>query len=188
MALDDLIARYVAGGGRVAAANARGLSAPPALHTVVLTCMDARIDVSALFGLRAGEVHVLRNAGGVVTDDVVRSVTISQRKLRTREVLIVQHTGCGLATFTDDEFSEELARETGIRPPWRTNAFADPALSVRRGIAQLRRDPFLLPDTRIRGYVLNLRTFALQEIVVDGGPAAAPAAEPPRRRGYRRRR
>ncbi len=192
MAIDDLLARYVAGGGRLAAAQARGLAVPPALHTVVLTCMDSRIDVFALFGIRLGEVHVLRNAGGVVTDDVIRSLTISQRKLGTRAVLIVQHSGCGLATFTDDAFSEELAGEVGMRPPWRTHAFRDPALNVRRDIAHLRRDPFLRPDTQVRGFVLDIMTFALEEIVVDGGPDAphgAPAAppEPPRRRGYRRR-
>jgi carbonic anhydrase len=189
VAIDELLARYVAGGGRLAAAKAQGLAVPPALRTVVLTCMDARIDVFAMFGLRLGEVHVLRNAGGVVTEDVIRSLTISQRKLDTRDVLIVQHSGCGLATFTDDAFSEELAHEVGMRPPWRTHAFRDPALSVRRDIAQLRRDPFLRPGTQVRGFVLDIGTFALQEVVVDGGPAAVPAAppDPPRRRGYRRR-
>ena len=188
MGVDDLLARHGAGGGRLSAAQARGLGAPPALHTVVLTCMDARIDVSVLFGLRPGEVHVLRNAGGVVTDDVVRSVVISQRKLGTREVLVVQHSGCGLTAFTDEDFSEELAREAGMRPSWRTHAFADPALSVRRGVTQLRRDPFLLPGTQVRGFVLDLPTFALREIDPGPGTAAAPAAGPPPRRGYRRRR
>ena len=133
MTNQELLRRYQAGGGRLAAANAEGAAVAPALHTAVVTCMDSRIDVFALFGLAMGEVHVLRNAGGVVTDDVVRSLTISQRKLATREVLLVQHTGCGLATFTDDEFSEELAEDVGMRPPWRTHAFASPAVSVRRG-------------------------------------------------------
>ncbi|MHA6779760.1 beta-class carbonic anhydrase [Pseudonocardia saturnea] len=192
MAVDDLLARYAAGGGRLAAERARGLTAPPALHTVVLTCMDARIDVFALFGLRPGEVHVLRNAGGVVTDDVIRSLTISQRRLGTLEVLIVQHTACGLTTFTDEDFSEELAHEVGMRPPWRTHAFRDPATSVRRDIAQLRRDPFLLARTEVRGFVLDIGSFALQEIVVDGSPVAVPGSPgppgPPRRRTYRRHR
>jgi carbonic anhydrase len=123
--------------------------------------------VFALFGLAMGEVHVLRNAGGVVTDDVVRSLTISQRKLGTREVLLVQHTGCGLATFTDDEFSEELAEDVGMRPPWRTHAFSSPALSVRRDLAQLRHDPFLLPKTVVRGFVLDIEEFTLDEIYSD---------------------
>jgi carbonic anhydrase len=169
LAIEELIRRYEAGGGRLAKANAEGLAVPPALHTVVLTCMDSRIDVFALFGLTLGEVHVLRNAGGVVTDDVIRSLTISQRKLQTREILLMQHAGCGLGTFTDEEFSEELADEVGMRPPWRTHAFRDPVLSVRRGMAQLRHDPFLLPGTRIRGFVVDIETFDLEEVFVEEG-------------------
>ena len=172
MPIEELISRYEAGGGHLAAANAEGLAVPPALHTVVLTCMDSRIDVFTLFGLSLGEVHVLRNAGGVVTDDVIRSLTISQRKLQTRDVLLVQHSGCGLATFTDDEFSEELAHEVGMRPPWRTHAFREPAQSVRRDMAQLRHDPFLLPGTRVRGFVLDIESFDLEEVLLDEqGPA-----------------
>jgi carbonic anhydrase len=173
MAIEELIDRYEAGGGRLAAANAAGVAVPPALHTVVLTCMDSRIDVFALFGLKLGEVHVLRNAGGVVTEDVVRSLTISQRKLQTRDVLIVQHSGCGLATFTDEDFSEELAQEVGMRPPWRTHAFRDPVVSVRRDLAQLRHDPFLLPGTRVRGFVLDIETFVLEEVHLDADERSA---------------
>jgi carbonic anhydrase len=164
MAFEELLRRYEAGGGHLAAARAEGLAVPPALQTVVLTCMDSRIDVFALFGMELGEVHVLRNAGGVVTDDVIRSLTISQRKLKTRDVLIVQHSGCGLGTFTDDDFTEELAQEVGMRPSWRTHAFRDPVVSVRRDLAQLRHDPFLVPGTRVRGFVLDIESFALQEI------------------------
>ena len=173
MAIEELIRRYEAGGGHLAKANAEGLAVPPALHTVVLTCMDSRIDVFTLFGLSLGEVHVLRNAGGVVTDDVIRSLTISQRKLQTREVLLVQHSGCGLATFTDDEFSEELAHEVGMRPPWRTHAIREPAQSVRRDMAQLRHDPFLLPGTRVRGFVLDIESFALEEVLLDEQESAS---------------
>lgn len=140
-----------------------GLPAAPGLRSVVVTCMDARIDVLTLFGLELGEVHVLRNAGGVVTDDVVRSLTVSQRKLGTRNVLLVQHSGCGMATFTDEEFAEELADEVGMRPPWRLHTFADPAVDVRRGMARLQRDPFLLPGTVVRGFVLD-GAFALSEV------------------------
>jgi carbonic anhydrase len=164
---EELIKRYEAGGGRLAAASAVGLAVPPSLRTAVLTCMDSRIDVFALFGMDIGETHVLRNAGGVVTDDMIRSLTISQRMLGTRDVLLVQHNGCGLATFTDDDFCEELATETGMRPPWRTHAFRDPALSVRRDIVQLRHDPFLHPDTLVRGFVLDIGAGVLEEIVVD---------------------
>jgi carbonic anhydrase len=164
---EELLRRYEAGGGRLAAASAEGLAVPPSLHTAVVTCMDSRIDVFALFKMDIGETHVLRNAGGVVTDDVIRSLTISQRKLGTRDVLVVQHAGCGLGTFTDEDFSEELAREVGMRPPWRTHAFRDPATSVRRDMAQLRHDPFLHPDTRVRGFVLDIESFDLEEIFVD---------------------
>ena len=144
-----------------------GLLTPPKKQVTVVTCMDSRMDIFALLGLNNGEAHIIRNAGGVVTDDVIRSLTISQRKLGTRDVLIVQHAGCGLGTFTDDDFSEELAREVGMRPPWRTHAFRDPATSVRRDMAQLRHDPFLHPDTRVRGFVLDIESFDLEEIFVD---------------------
>ncbi|MHA6627495.1 beta-class carbonic anhydrase [Pseudonocardia sichuanensis] len=168
VASEDLLRRHQVGGGRRAAAGAAGLAAVPSLHTAVVTCMDTRIDVLTLFGANVGEAHVLRNAGGVVTDDVVRSIVISQRKLATRDVLLVQHSKCGLTTFTDAEFCEELAADTGIEPSWRPQAFPDPAESVRRGIARLRRDPFLHPDTRVRGFVLDIETFALDEVFVDG--------------------
>jgi carbonic anhydrase len=168
---EELLRRYEAGGGHIAAVNAEGLAVPPSLRTAVVTCMDSRIDVFALFGMKLGEAHVLRNAGGVVTDDIIRSLTISQRKLGTRDVLLVQHTGCGLATFTDDEFTEELAHETGMRPQWRTYAFRDPATSVRRDIAQLRHDPFLHPDTQVRGFVLDIESFVLEEVLLDDGPS-----------------
>lgn len=172
VAIEELLRRYEAGGGRLAASNAEGLPVPPALRTVVLTCMDSRIDVFALFGLNLGEVHTLRNAGGVVTDDVIRSLTISQRQLGTREIVIVQHAGCGLTTFTEDDFTESLAQEVGMRPAWRTHAFRDPAVSVRRDLALLRHDPFLAPDTHIRGFVLDLQDFHLQEVhLVDDAPA-----------------
>jgi carbonic anhydrase len=164
---EELLRRYQAGGGRLAAANAEGAAVAPALHTSIVTCMDSRIDVFALFGLGLGDVHVLRNAGGVVTDDVIRSLTISQRKLGTRDVLLMQHTGCGLATFTDDDFSEELAEDVGMRPAWRTHAFVNPALNVRRGMAQLLHDPFLLPGTVVRGFVLDIDEFTLDEIHLD---------------------
>jgi len=162
---EELLHRHEDGGARSAAAHARGLAAPPLLHTVVVTCMDARIDVSTLLGIKPGEAHVLRNAGGVVTDDVLRSITISQRKLGTRDVLLVQHTRCGMASFAEDEFAEELAAEIGMRPPWRAHAFGDPATSVARDLVRLRRDPFLHPDTRVRGFVLDIESFALEEVV-----------------------
>ncbi|WP_344424436.1 carbonic anhydrase [Pseudonocardia ailaonensis] len=168
MSNEELLKRYEDGGGQLAAANAEGLAVPPSLHVAIVTCMDSRIDVFALFGMKLGEAHVLRNAGGVVTEDVIRSLSISQRKLQTRDVLLVQHSGCGLATFTDDDYAEALADETGMRPSWRTHAFRDPVVSVRRGVRQLRHDPFLHPDTRVRGFVLDIESFNLQEVFLDG--------------------
>ena len=164
MSNEELLYRYQAGGGRMAAVAAEGAAVAPSLEVAIVTCMDSRIDVFALFGMKMGEVHVLRNAGGVVTDDVVRSLTISQRELGTREVMLIQHTGCGLAMFTDDEFSEKLAEDVGMRPEWRTHAFTDPAVSVRRDLAKLRHNPFILPETVVRGFVLDIEAFTLDEI------------------------
>jgi carbonic anhydrase len=158
VALDDLLPRFDA--DRVPT----GLPAPPALRTVVVTCMDARIDPAALFGLAPGEVHVLRNAGGVVTDDVLRSLAISQRKLGTREVLLVQHTGCGMATFGDDEFVAELEEQTGSRPSWSPHTFGRVESSVRQGVERLRTDPFLVDGLRVRGFVLDLQDPGLREV------------------------
>ncbi|WP_219414974.1 beta-class carbonic anhydrase [Pseudonocardia nigra] len=164
MGNEDLLRRHAAGAGGRAARSAAGAPGRPTLRTVVVTCMDARIDVYTLFGLAPGEAHVLRNAGGIVTDDVVRSIAISQRKLGTTDVLLVHHSGCGMATFTDEEFSDELAAETGTRPPWRPGAFRDAADDVRRGVARLRGEPFLRDGTPIRGFVVDITTFALEEI------------------------
>jgi carbonic anhydrase len=168
MGHEELLRRYEAEGGRSRAASAaQGAVAVPSQHTVVITCMDARIDPAVLFGLRPGDAHVLRNAGGVVNEDVLRSLAISQRKLGTRAVLLVQHQRCGLATFTDEEFSEELAGEVGVRPSWRAGTFSDPVTSVRQGIARIRRDPFLMKDTTVRGFVLDVEGFGLAEVQPD---------------------
>jgi carbonic anhydrase len=169
MSNDELIRRNADGGADRLAAAAVAAPARPALRTVVLTCMDARIDVYTLFGLAPGEAHVLRNAGGVVTDDVVRSIAISQRKLGTTDVLVVHHSGCGMTAFTDEEFAAELAVDTGTRPPWRPGAFQDAAADVREGIERLRREPFLRPDTPIRGFVVDIAAFTLQEVAADAG-------------------
>lgn len=164
MAITELLRRYEAGGGRGGSARVAEATAAPALRTVLLTCMDSRIDVFALFGVEPGEVHVLRNAGGVVTDDVLRSLIISQRRLGTCHVLIVQHTGCGLATLRNDAFREELAVEVGMEPAWNTHAFTEPGVTVRRGMARLRQDPFVLAGTTVRGFVLDVDDFGLVEV------------------------
>jgi carbonic anhydrase len=161
---EDLLRGHRVNGRHRAAEDAAGAPVQPARRTVIVTCMDARIDVYTLFDLALGDAHVLRNAGGVVTDDVVRSIVISQRKLGTTDVLLVHHSGCGMATFTDDELSDELQTETGLRPPWRPRAFRDPAQDVRAGITRLGSNPFLRPGTPVRGFVLDIDTFALTEV------------------------
>lgn len=164
MTADGLLRRYATGAGAAAGRRAAHAPVQPASRTVIVTCMDARIDTYALFGLTPGDAHVLRNAGGVITDDVIRSIVISQRKLATTDVILVHHTTCGMTTFTDDDFSEELAIETGMRPPWRPRTFVDAAADVRSGMARLARNPFLLRGTPVRGFVLDVDTFALDEV------------------------
>jgi carbonic anhydrase len=164
VAVEDLLQGHTAGRRR-AAADAAGAPVRPARRTVIVTCMDARIDVYTLFDLALGDAHVLRNAGGVVTDDVVRSIVISQRKLGTTDVLLVHHSGCGMVTFTDDDLADELQTETGLRPPWRPRAFRDPVADVRSGMVKLGRNPFLRPGTPVRGFVLDIETFALTEVL-----------------------
>ncbi len=130
----------------------------------VLTCMDARIRVFEIFGLLQGESHVLRNAGGVVTDDMIRSLALSQRKLGTREVLIVQHTECGLSMVTEDDFKDELEDATGLRPTWAVEAFREVEDSVRRSVQRVRRSDFLPHTDNVRGFVYDVKTGRLSEV------------------------
>ncbi|WP_410655825.1 beta-class carbonic anhydrase [Amycolatopsis sp. lyj-112] len=136
----------------------------PSLHVAVLTCMDARIRVFEIFGLLQGESHVLRNAGGVVTDDMIRSLALSQRKLGTREVLIVQHTECGLSMVTEDDFKDELEDATGLRPTWAVEAFREVEDSVRRSVQRVRRSDFLPHTDNVRGFVYDVKTGRLSEV------------------------
>ncbi|WP_199431532.1 beta-class carbonic anhydrase [Qaidamihabitans albus] len=136
----------------------------PSLNVAILTCMDARIRVFELFGLLQGESHVLRNAGGVVTDDMVRSLALSQRKLGTREVLIVQHTDCGLNAVTEDDFKDELEEASGLRPTWAVEAFRDVEASVRQSVERVRRNPFLPHTDNVRGFVYDVHTGRLTEV------------------------
>jgi carbonic anhydrase len=161
---DELLTRHHDGGAAACARAAKGLPAPPSLHALVVTCMDARIDPVTLFGIKPGEAHVLRNAGGIVTDDIVRSVTISQRELGTRSVYVVQHKGCGMATFTDPEFVAKLESECGAVPEWAPGSFADAAESVRAGVQRLRESPFTVRDMEVKGFVLDLDTFELEPV------------------------
>lgn len=139
-------------------------SAAPTLGLAILSCMDARIDVAATFGLGDGEAHVLRNAGGVVTDDVIRSLALSQHKLGTREVMIMQHTGCGVSTVTEDSFKDELEDATGVRPTWAVEAFSDVKDSVRRSMNRVRRSDFLPHTDQVRGFVYDIETGAVTEV------------------------
>ncbi|WP_181772157.1 beta-class carbonic anhydrase [Amycolatopsis pittospori] len=136
----------------------------PSLQVAVLTCMDARIRVFEIFGLLQGESHVLRNAGGVVTDDMIRSLALSQRKLGTREVLIVQHTECGLSMVTEDDFKDELEEASGLRPTWAVEAFREVEDSVRRSVQRVRRSDFLPHTDNVRGFVYDVKTGRLSEV------------------------
>jgi carbonic anhydrase len=161
---EELLRRYQAGGGRLAAANAEGAAVAPSLHTAVVTCMDSRIDVFALFGLAMGEVHVLRNAGGVVTDDTIRSLAISQNLQGTEEIILVHHTDCGMLAFTDEEFAAKLEEETGERPDWAAQTFTDLDQEVRDSIARLKESTFVPKKDSIRGFVYDVKTGDLREV------------------------
>ena len=136
----------------------------PTLRLAIVTCMDARIDVFAALGLPQGAAHVLRNAGGVVTDDVVRSLAISQRRLGTEEVMLIHHTDCGMQLITDDAFRAELQQATGMAPSFAIESFRDVDADVRQSIARVRNSPFLLHRDRVRGLVYDVNTRALREI------------------------
>ena len=152
----------------------------PALGVAIVACMDARIDVYSILGLHPGEAHVVRNAGGVVTDDVIRSLTISQHELGTTEIILIHHTKCGMLTFTDKEFKTKIAAETGRKPPWPSMAFADVDEDVRASIAQLKAAPFLNRTREVRGFVFDVDTGALREVRgAEMSPAGLPFAELP---------
>jgi carbonic anhydrase len=139
------------------------LPIPPRQQVAVVACMDARINVFALLGLDEGDAHVIRNAGGVVTDDVIRSLTISQRLLGTSEIMLIHHTECGMLTFTDDEFKAAVEADTGVRPPWAAEAFPDLDADVRQSLARIAAAPFL-PHKNVRGFVVDVKTGELREV------------------------
>lgn len=140
------------------------LPVAPRKALAVITCMDSRMDVFAILGLELGEAHVLRNGGGIVTDDMLRSVMISQRKLGTRSVLLVHHTKCGMLTFTDDELADELEADTGVTPSFPIGAFTDLDQSVRRSMERIRTSPFVPHTDDVRGCVYDVDTGQLREI------------------------
>jgi carbonic anhydrase len=140
------------------------LPLPPASHVAVVACMDARLNVYAILGLREGEAHVIRNAGGVVTDDEIRSLAISQRLLGTTEVILIHHTDCGMLTFTDDQFKRSIQDETGIKPEWAAEAFTDLDEDVRQSIARIKASPFIPHKEAVRGFVFDVATGKLGEV------------------------
>ena len=140
------------------------LPLPPARQLAVVACMDARINVYAVLGLEEGESHVIRNAGGVITDDEIRSLAISQRLLGTEEIVLIHHTDCGMLTFTDDEFKKSIQDETGIKPEWAAEAFPDLAEDVRQSINRIKSSPFIPKKDSVRGFVFDVATGKLDEV------------------------
>ena len=138
---------------------------PPAKYAAVVACMDARIETGRLLGLEEGDAHVIRNAGGVVTDDVIRSLAISQRLLGTREIMLIHHTDCGMLTFRDDDVKAEIQADTGLRPSFALEAFPDAEDDVRQSIARINASPFIPYKDNIRGFVYDVKNGKLSEVV-----------------------
>ncbi|MBJ7451594.1 MAG: carbonic anhydrase [Blastococcus sp.] len=157
---DDLLennARYAEG-------FAGPLPLPPAKQIAVLACMDARIDVYRVLGLAEGEAHVIRNAGGVVTDDEIRSLAISQRLLGTKEIVLIHHTDCGMLTFTDEDLLGAIERDTGARPTWACETFTDLEQDVRKSVQRILDSPFVPVKDSVRGFVFDVATGRLTEV------------------------
>jgi carbonic anhydrase len=146
---------------------AQHLPIEPQRRLVIVTCMDSRLDVFAALGLREGDAHILRNAGGVITDDVIRSIAVSQRRLGTRSVMLIHHTDCGMQKLTDDGFRAELQDATGVAPAFAIESFTDLDADVRQSILRVRRSEFLLHRELIRGFVYDVDTHRLREVIVD---------------------
>jgi len=147
-----------------AACDQGELALPPARKVAVVACMDARLNPYGLLGLREGDAHVIRNAGGVVTDDEIRSLSISQRLLGTEEIILIHHTDCGMLTFTDDDFKRQVQDDTGIKPEWAAEAFSDLDEDVRQSIARIKASPFIPRKDSVRGFVYDVKTGELREV------------------------
>jgi len=159
---DDLLANAE----QYAASFDKGdLPLPPARNIAILACMDARLNPYGLLGLSEGDAHVIRNAGGVVTDDEIRSLAISQRLLGTKEIILIHHTDCGMLTFTDDEFKNSIQEEVGIKPEWAAEAFSDLDADVRQSLARIQASPFIPLKDNVRGFVYDVHTGTLREVV-----------------------
>ena len=158
---DDLLANN----NRYAEGFSGPLPLPPSKHVAVVACMDARLNVYGILGLQEGEAHVIRNAGGVITDDEIRSLTISQRLLGTQEIILIHHTDCGMLTFTDDDFKASIQQDTGIKPEWAAEAFPDLDEDVRQSINRIKASPFIPHKDAVRGFVFDAATGKLREVV-----------------------
>jgi len=158
---------YLANNLEYAKTFAGPLPLPPSRSIAVVACMDARIDVYRVLGLNEGESHVIRNAGGVVTDDEIRSLAISQRLLGTKEIILIHHTDCGMLTFTDDEFKQSILEETGLKPEWAAEAFADLDVDVRQSIKRIKNSPFIPHTEAVRGFIFDVATGLLHEVTQD---------------------
>ncbi|UPG67017.1 beta-class carbonic anhydrase [Gordonia hongkongensis] len=155
---------YLANNAEYAKTFTGPLPLPPAKHVAVVACMDARLDVYRILGLNEGEAHVIRNAGGVVTDDEIRSLAISQRLLGTTEIILIHHTDCGMLTFTDDDFKRQIQDEIGQKPAWSAEAFADLDEDVRQSITRIQNSPFVTKTTSLRGFVFDVASGLLREV------------------------
>jgi carbonic anhydrase len=161
----DVIDELVRNNKEYAQAFDKGdLPLPPAKKLAVVACMDARLDVHKILGLNEGDAHVIRNAGGVITDDEIRSLTISQRLLGTEEIVLMHHTDCGMLTFSDDDVKRQIESDTGIRPPFALEAFEDVEEDVRQSIARIKASPFIPNKDAIRGFVYEVETGGLREV------------------------
>ncbi len=156
---------YLANNRAYAQGFAGPLPLPPSRHVAVVACMDARLDVYRALGLKDGEAHVIRNAGGVITDDEIRSLAISQRLLGTREIILIHHTDCGMLTFTDDDFKRGIQEEVGIKPAWSAESFDDLEQDVRQSLRRIEASPFVTLHHSLRGFVFDVATGLLEEVV-----------------------
>ena len=141
------------------------LPMPPAKHIAVVACMDARLETGALLGLLEGDAHVIRNAGGVVTDDVIRSLTISQRLLGTREIMLIHHTDCGMLSFTGAELKQQILEETGMKPPFAMEAFTELETDIRQSVARIKTSPYIPHKDAVRAFVYDVESGKLNEVV-----------------------
>jgi len=158
---DELLANNRAYAGHFSKGD---LPLPPAKKIAVVACMDARLDPARVLGLEEGDAHVIRNAGGVISDDAIRSLTISQRLLGTEEIVLIHHTDCGMLTFRDDDVKDQITKETGIRPPFALESFGDLDDDVRQSIARIQASPFVPRTDRIRGFVYEVESGRLREV------------------------